>query len=54
MEASLLKPEDCQAFVAIALQEQVLLRGRFDALVADFANIARGEGTSDALLAYQM
>jgi hypothetical protein len=54
MEASLLKPEDCRAFGAVALQERVLLRGRFDALVADFASIARGEGTADALLAYQM
>ena len=49
-----LGPEGCQRFLAIALKQPPLGRGRFDALVSDVAGIAAGEETLDALLAYEM
>ncbi|KAF6265368.1 hypothetical protein COO60DRAFT_1689898 [Scenedesmus sp. NREL 46B-D3] len=45
---------DCKAFAKLALRQPPLSRGRFDALLIDFAAISRGEGTSDALLAYEL
>ncbi|KAF8069517.1 IPO13 [Scenedesmus sp. PABB004] len=54
MAAGLLKPGDCEAFAKCALRSPPLPRGRFDALVMDWGAIARGEGTSDALLAYEL
>ena len=49
-----LSAEDCHAFCAAALADPLLPTSRFAALLTDFASIPRGEGTSDALLAYQM
>lgn len=54
MSAGLLKPADCEAFAKLALRRPPLPRGRFDALLMDFAAIPRGECTSDALLAYEL
>jgi len=54
MSVGLLKSSDCEAFARLLLREPPLPRGRFDALVCDFAAIPRGEGTSDALLAYEL
>lgn len=54
MSAGLLKSSDCEAFAKLALKQPPLTRGRFDALLMDFAAIPRGEGTSDALLAYEL
>jgi hypothetical protein len=54
MSAGLLKASDCEAFAKLALRQPPLSRGRFDALLMDFAAIPRGEGTSDALLAYEL
>lgn len=54
MSAGLLKASDCETFAKIALSQPPLSRGRFDALVMDFAAIPRGEGANDALLAYQL
>lgn len=54
MSAGLLKPTDCATFAKLALKQPPLPRGRFDALVMDFAAIPRGEATSDALLAYEL
>ncbi|WIA30246.1 hypothetical protein OEZ86_000336 [Tetradesmus obliquus] len=54
MSAGLLKPADCEAFAKLALRQPPLSRGRFDALLMDFAAIPRGEGTCDALLAYEL
>lgn len=54
MSAGLLKASDCKAFAKLALRQPPLSRGRFDALLIDFAAISRGEGTSDALLAYEL
>ncbi len=50
----MLQPEDRQRFCALALMRPMLPRGRFDALVADFAAVARGEATADVLLAYEL
>ena len=36
------------------LRQPPLARNRVDALVLDFANIPRGEGTADTLMAYDM
>lgn len=48
-----LSSEDCGTFCSIALGGGV--RGpRFMALVMDFGLLARGQNTSDVLLAYQM
>ncbi|GBF98210.1 hypothetical protein Rsub_10710 [Raphidocelis subcapitata] len=52
--AGLLAEPDAAAFAKAALRRPPLPRGRFDALVADFAAIPRGEGTGDALLAYEL
>ncbi|KAK9840741.1 hypothetical protein WJX81_001608 [Elliptochloris bilobata] len=49
-----LSAEDCHAFCAAALADPLLPNSRFAALLADFASIPRGEGTSDMLLAHQM
>ena len=49
-----LQEADAAAFARAALRQPPLPRGRFDALVMDFAAIPRGEGTGDALLAYEM
>jgi hypothetical protein len=49
-----LKPPDAEAFARLLLQEPMLPRGRFDALVCDFAGIPRGEATSDVLMAYDL
>ena len=46
--------EGCQRFLAIALRQPCLPRGRFDALMTDMAGIANGEETTDALLGYEM
>jgi hypothetical protein len=54
MAEGLLKPSDCEAYARLALRQPPLPRGRFDALLMDFAAIPRGEGTSDALLAYEL
>ena len=53
-EDLLLQPEDRQRFCNLALMRPMLARGRFDALVADFAAVARGEATPDVLLAYEL
>ncbi len=52
--AGLLQEADAAAFAKAALRRPPLARGRFDALVMDFAAIPRGEGTGDALLAYEL
>lgn len=54
MAAGLLRTADCELFAKLALRQPALPRGRFDALLMDFAAVARGEGTSDALLAYEL
>jgi hypothetical protein len=54
MAAGLLRSADCELFAKLALRQPALPRGRFDALLMDFAAVARGEGTSDALLAYEL
>lgn len=54
MAAGLLKTADCELFAKLSLRQPALPRGRFDALLIDFAAVARGEGTSDALLAYEL
>jgi len=54
VEAGLLQDGDTAAFAKAALRRPPLPRGRFDALVMDFAAIPRGEGTGDALLAYEL
>jgi hypothetical protein len=45
---------DAQRFAALLLAWPALPRGRFDALVADFSAVARGEAAADALLAYEL
>lgn len=52
--AGFLKPGDTETFCKLALKQPPLPRGRLDALIMDFAAISRGEGTSDALLAYDL
>jgi hypothetical protein len=54
VEAGLLQEGDAATFAKAALRRPPLPRGRFDALVMDFAAIPRGEGTGDALLAYEL
>ena len=53
-EEQLLCGEDRARFCALACMRPMLPRGRFDALVADFAAVARGEATPDVLLAYEL
>ena len=36
------------------MQEPALSPNRFNALIQDFGNLARGEGTPDVLLAYEL
>jgi hypothetical protein len=50
----LLKDTDCEAFARLALRQPLLPRAKFEALVLDFSLIARGEGSSDALMAYEL
>lgn len=45
-----LSPEDCATFAGLAPQ---LAGARFNALVVDFGLLARGQNTSDVLLAYE-
>lgn len=48
-----LTADDCSTFASLALSGS--LRGpRFSALVVDFAQLARGQNTSDVLLAYEL
>jgi Importin 13 repeat len=54
LAAGLLRPADAETFARLALRRPLLPRGRFDALVMDFAALPRGEGTADALLAYEL
>jgi len=54
VQEGLLKEEDCKRFCAAALRQQPLTRQRFDALISDFAAVCRREGTSDALIAYDV
>ena len=49
-----LDTESCQLFCRLALQMPPLSSSRFSALLQDFGNLARGEGTSDVLLAYEL
>lgn len=49
-----LGPEGGRRLLAAALRSPRLPRGRFDALVSDAAAIARGEESTDSLLAYEM
>jgi hypothetical protein len=46
--------EDVQTFQQVAFKTEMLNVPRFAALIADFASIARGEGTSDLLLGYEL
>lgn len=47
--------EDVQRFMALAAgRTPPLPRGRFDALVTDFAGISRAEASRDTLVAYEM
>lgn len=46
-----LTPEDCAKFASLAPR---LAGPRFNALLVDFGKLARGENTSDVLLAYEM
>ncbi|CAD7701597.1 unnamed protein product, partial [Ostreobium quekettii] len=49
-----LTKEDCEQFCTLVLRKPRLTRPRFGALVVDFVNIPRGEGTADALIGYEM
>lgn len=46
-----LTPDDCATFASLAPR---LAGPRFNALLVDFGKLARGENTSDVLLAYEM
>lgn len=46
--------ETCQVFRRLAMQTPALTPNRFSALIQDFGNLARGEGTHDVLLAYEL
>ena len=47
--------DSCQLFCRLAMQSTPPLTSqRFSALVQDFGNLARGEGTPDVLLAYEL
>lgn len=46
-----LTPDDCAAFAGLAPR---LAGPRFNALLVDFGRLARGENTSDVLLAYEL
>lgn len=46
--------EDLHKFLQAATQADMLSAIRFTALVTDFSRIARGEGTSDLLLSYEL
>lgn len=48
-------PEDtCRLFCDILANNPGVLGRRLDAMLVDFANISRGEGSLDALVSYQM
>ncbi len=49
-----LDAESCQLFCRLAMQTPPLSPNRFSALVQDFGSLARGEETSDVLLAYEL
>ncbi|DBA84873.1 TPA: hypothetical protein ACH3X1_005892 [Trebouxia sp. C0004] len=49
-----LDTESCQQFCRLAMQTPPLSPNRFSALVQDFGTLARGEETSDVLLAYEL
>jgi hypothetical protein len=49
-----LTEDESSRFYQLASQQPAMKLMRFVALVNDFANIARGEATSDMLLAYEM
>lgn len=49
-----LDTESCQLFCRLAMQTPPLSPNRFSALVQDFGTLARGEETSDVLLAYEL
>ena len=49
-----LDPDSCRLFCRLAMQTGALSLHRFSALLQDFGSLARGEGTSDVLLAYEL
>lgn len=49
-----LDADSCQLFCRLAMQPGALSLHRFSALLQDFGSLARGEGTSDVLLAYEL
>ena len=49
-----LDSDSCQLFCRLAMQTGALSFHRFSALLQDFGSLARGEGTSDVLLAYEL
>ena len=49
-----LDSDSCQLFCRLAMQTGALNIHRFSALLQDFGSLARGEGTSDVLLAYEL
>lgn len=54
MSGGALDPDSCQLFCRLAMQTGALSLHRFSALLQDFGSLARGEGTSDVLLAYEL
>lgn len=54
LSGGVLDVESCQLFCRLAMQEPALSPNRFSALIQDFGNLARGEGTADVLLAYEL
>lgn len=54
MHEKTLSREDCERFCMLVLRKPRLARSRFEALVVDFVNIPRGEGTADALVGYEL
>ena len=49
-----LDSDSCQLFCRLVMQTGALSFHRFSALLQDFGSLARGEGTSDVLLAYEL
>ena len=49
-----LDQESCCLFARLMLQSPALPPARFSALVDDFGQLARGAGTPDLLLAYEL
>ena len=54
LSSGALDTESCQLFCHLAMQTPPLGPSRFSALLQDFGNLARGEGTTDVLLAYEL